>query len=179
MRPGLRCLLLGRVCPEVGVMEIDEHAESGGLAPFRDLYGLFRVVCAAAVGDAGLRCGRVVPDAHADAVDARIGQRDENILLFAAAVIEFDAALLQRDHRGNIRALERCAVRKRQSGYAGKGDGLRRACRRQDASAAKQQDGSRQDGKQLADFHIGTPLSLCSTVSVAAVSAVIIAQGRA
>ena len=95
--PCLRGFLLCGIRPEIGVVEIDKQLQSGSGTALCDRLGMRGIIRAAAVGDAGVRGGRIIPDAHADAVDAGICERDKDILFFAAAVIEFHAALLQRD----------------------------------------------------------------------------------
>ena len=80
-------------------MEIDKELEPCRGTALGDLLCAGDIIGTAAVGDMVLRARRIIPDADADRIDACLCKRFEDILFLAAAVIESDTALLQRDHR--------------------------------------------------------------------------------
>ena len=96
--PYLRRTLLAGVCPEIRIMKIDKKLQACIGTALGDFFGTCDIICAAAVGHMILRAGRIVPDADADRIDACFRKRLEDILFLSAAVIKFDAALLQCNH---------------------------------------------------------------------------------
>ena len=109
-RPRLRRELARRVGPEVGVVEVDEHAEAGRGCALADLDGAGDIDVAAAVA-AARRVERVVPDAHAHGVHAVVGEHVEQVGRRAGGVAEDDAALLERRARSRRRRRSRSRAR--------------------------------------------------------------------
>ena len=100
-RPGLGRELLAGVGPKVGIVEVDEKAQAVFRRAAADLGGRRDVAVAAAVA-AALRVKGVVPHAHADRVDAALGERGEEILFPAVEAAVHDAAALLGQDAGDV-----------------------------------------------------------------------------
>ena len=84
-------------------MEVDEQLHAVGCCAPSDLHSRVDVVVAAAVAAAGAVIG-VVPDAHADHIDAVFGKDRKEILFRTVEVIVSHAAALFGQYAGNIHA---------------------------------------------------------------------------
>ena len=107
--PRLGRFLLARISPKVGVMEVHQQLQAVGCRAFADLCGGVNVVVAAAVASA-VRGEGIIPYAHADVVDAVVGEELEDILLRAALIAEEHTRFFQRDHRRDIHPTDEVGV---------------------------------------------------------------------
>ncbi len=100
--PRLGTHLLGRVCPEVAVVEVHQQRKSGGLAAPRDFHRAGHIAVAAAVAHAAF-VKRIVPDADADDIPSCIFQQHKQIRLHAVFIKVAHATFFLRQHGGHVR----------------------------------------------------------------------------
>ena len=110
--PGLGHLLLAGVCPEVGVMEVDEDLHAGVGGPLAHGHGSLYIAVAAAVAVA-LGIEGIVPHTQTDPVGAAGSQEVKEALtiqFFAVKIIELRAAVQNGQNRGHVHAPHELAV---------------------------------------------------------------------
>src|SRR5699024_11195551 len=107
LTPGTRGVLLPGMCPEVRIMEVDQHLHTRlGRAPC-DLGGPLGidVTAAVALGRVGGGVG-LVPHPHTHPVHTGVSQHVEQVCLVTFEIVEGDAALLQGEHAGDVHAVD-------------------------------------------------------------------------
>ena len=111
-------------------MEIDQQLHAAVSRAPADLLCLFQIVVAAAVAVA-VRVIGIVPDAHADVIDAVVSKYFENILRLPCLIFEAHTGVFERDDRGDIHTADKIRVLKRDL-FHGDTVAHRRVCRRRD-----------------------------------------------
>ena len=101
--PRFGSLLLGGVCPEVGVMEIHQQPHVILGSPLSDLDGRVHCTVAAAVS-VSFRVKGVVPDANTDVIDASIMEDFQKILLLSVKIVVNHSAGFLSQQRRYVRA---------------------------------------------------------------------------
>ena len=95
--PGFRCLLLAGICPEIGIMEIDQNPHSGFGSQFTHVYSFLQVIIATAVAVTGCIV-RVVPYTDTYVVNTAVFQQFEKsciIQFISCKIIIFYTAVFQ------------------------------------------------------------------------------------
>ena len=156
--PVFRALLLGRVRPEIGILDIHQQLHAVLRRTPADLAGSCHVVVAASVAVTIAVIG-FIPDTHPDVVDIVVIEHLEQVRLVPGFVMENDPGFLDGDDGGNIHATNRLTVI--DGGRKGAVDHilLVSVSRRQGRGLGKEQGGCGQHrSERLQAFHVGTSL---------------------
>ena len=78
--PGFRCFLFSRICPEIRIMEIDQHFHACVSCPFSDFLCFFKIVVTTAVSVA-IAVIWIIPHTDTHIVDTRFFQLVKKLLV--------------------------------------------------------------------------------------------------
>ena len=102
--PGLGLYLLAGICPEVAVMEIQQHVHAPLFHPLCHLHGSFHVIGARPIR-LSLSGIRIVPEAETYCIGTVFLQNCQQISLVSVFIIKFCSKLFQLRQRRYIHSL--------------------------------------------------------------------------